>query len=459
MLWWTLRKLRSSDFDARSQAFAEAKRSRNVDALLQVVEDADEYIRSSAVDALGEIADPKAVPALIKRLEDSNFNNQEHAAAALAKIGDPRAVLPLVAHVRAATHHPQARQAAAKALIDLADAKAIPGLIDALQDKDGSTPRLALEVIAVIGEGRCVPAVIPLLSDARFAYWAAITLGALRDPRATDALLHALAEDPKGSNRRTLIDALGKIGDGRAAPALLRLLSDPEAESETRNAAAVALKAMAWKPTDDTLRAQYLIALEQWDDLANLGWERVAQPLLNSLHVKSAKGRDKIVTALGAIGGPHAVDALLEALKDEDEFVQDSAARALSKVGDARAVMPLVEYCLRYSLKSHANDPHAPQGEQKDASERVSTLQVLVAASVTRIAPGDLEQLLALKDKEYRGRVEYNTPGYGDGADEYTVVLSFSNVRDLAARESLRRRSSLYRNEDDPRTEKALGPL
>src|SRR5258706_821979 len=62
---------------------------------------------------------------------------------------------------------------------------------------------------------------------------------------------------------------------------------------------------------------------------------------------------------------------------------------------------------------SHANDPHAPQGEQNDASERVSSLQVLVAASVTRIAPSDLEQLLALKNKEYHGPVEYNTSGYG----------------------------------------------
>ncbi|GAI50615.1 unnamed protein product, partial [marine sediment metagenome] len=40
---------------------------------------------------------------------------------------------------------------------------------------------------------------------------------------------------------------------------------------------------------------------------------------------------------------PQAVEPLIQALKDEDEFVRSHAAEALENIGDARAVEPLIQ--------------------------------------------------------------------------------------------------------------------
>jgi HEAT repeat protein len=47
--------------------------------------------------------------------------------------------------------------------------------------------------------------------------------------------------------------------------------------------------------------------------------------------------------ALGKIGDPQALPALLEALKDENGYVRRAAAEALGEIGDPQAVPALLE--------------------------------------------------------------------------------------------------------------------
>lgn len=436
MLWLTLRKLRSKDYDTRARAFADATRDRDVEALLQVIEDEDEYLRSDAIKVLGEIADASAVPALIKRLDDTNFNNQENAAEALAKIGDGRAARPLVAMLRDPDKHRQARSAAATALVALGDAKAIPDLLDALRDRDELSRYLSLKVLRVIGDGRCVPAAIAALRDPESnVRWVAVeTLGALHDARAVEALLDLLARSASepGLSREIIVEALGRIGDGRAIPALAALLNEPE--KVLRDTAAAALDALGWQPADDAARVCYYMARERWDELARLGWERVYQPFLESLQNGDNAVKQQAVKALGLIGGRPAVEMLILALKDED--IAEAAAMVLGESGDARAIKPLIEHCLRYSPEGgYWNDPNAPFYEQGRATQWVNPLESLIKCSAVDITTEDLRQLTGLSDKTYHLRVDYDTPGYGDGADDFVVVLDFSRIRHLAAQE------------------------
>ncbi len=46
--------------------------------------------------------------------------------------------------------------------------------------------------------------------------------------------------------------------------------------------------------------------------------------------------------ALGKIGDKRAVEPLITALDDEDELVREGAAKALGMLGDKRAVEPLI---------------------------------------------------------------------------------------------------------------------
>ena len=53
--------------------------------------------------------------------------------------------------------------------------------------------------------------------------------------------------------------------------------------------------------------------------------------------------RQEAASALGAMGDPRAVEALIELLEeDDDEDVREEVAWALGKIGDARAVEPLI---------------------------------------------------------------------------------------------------------------------
>lgn len=441
MLWLMLRKLRSKDYDTRVKAFAEATHKRDVEALLQVIEDADQYARGDSIKALGEIGDVRAVPALLNRLGDSNFNNQEFAAAALAQIGDRRATRPLVAMLRTPGTEAQTRFAAANALVVLGDAKAIPDLLDALRDQDGLSRHLALKVLGVIGDGRCVPVAIAALRDPdQNVRWEAVkTLGALCDTRAVTPLLDQLAMGTQEPWfwREIIVEALGKIGDKGAAPALARLLND--LHNVLREAAAQALDAIGWQPANVAERVLYCLARERWDDLGGLGWEQLSQPLSESLQNGDANVKQRAVKALSLIDDRRAVDLLILALKYED--VAEEAATALGQVGDARAIKPLIEHCLHYSPQGgYENNPNAPYYEQARADLWVKPLEILIQRSADHATPGDLRQLAGLSDKQYYLRVDYNTPGYGDGADDFVVVLNFAKVSRLAMHE-LRRRS------------------
>jgi len=58
---------------------------------------------------------------------------------------------------------------------------------------------------------------------------------------------------------------------------------------------------------------------------------------------RKPRDRAKAATALGKLGDPRAVEPLLEALSDDGSgFVRENTAEALGRLGDPRAVHPLV---------------------------------------------------------------------------------------------------------------------
>lgn len=453
MLWFTLMKLRSKNYETRSTAIADATRRGDTSALLRVIEDSDDYLRGDVIQALGEIGSATAVPALIKRLKDVNFNNQEAAAAALARIRDDRAISPLVELLRSTSAHPQTRAAAAKALGEFGDAKSAPGLLKALEDVDPSSRCLALEVLSFTGNGRSVPMAVAALhdSDANVRRQALKTLSSLPDSSAVEPLLHLLARITSGQwpfheeipNTKTLdtvtiVDALGRIGDARASPALEALLHSPILE--VRRAAAKALDMLGWWPANDELYTQYAFSNQRWEELINLGWDKTRLALQEALSAGDSDLRCNAVIALKQVGGCRATASLIGALADDDSRVAGTAASALAEVGDAHAVAPLIDYCLGFDPGSgYLNDPTRPTIVMQTADTLVGLLVALVQRQIGEISYEDLRKLAELRDRKFKMRVDYDSPAYGQGADDYVIALDFSRVRELAERERHRR--------------------
>ena len=77
--------------------------------------------------------------------------------------------------------------------------------------------------------------------------------------------------------------------------------------------------------------------------LGSLGDSRAIDALVESLIDDDNYIRAKSAKALGDIGDSRANDALISALSDEDEFVRFNAATALGMIGNSDAVDPLIE--------------------------------------------------------------------------------------------------------------------
>jgi len=72
------------------------------------------------------------------------------------------------------------------------------------------------------------------------------------------------------------------------------------------------------------------------------GKDRI-EVLVEALKDENSSVRESAAEALGELKDPRAVEPLIEALKDKEPAVQGSAAKALGKLKDPRAVEPLIE--------------------------------------------------------------------------------------------------------------------
>lgn len=134
--------------------------------------------------------------------------------------------------------------------------------------------------------------------------------------RAT-ALVDAVAtwlEGGPAARRALAAEALGHLGDGRAAPALTRALGD--ADPAVRAAAATAL--------------------------GRLGGSEADLVLFDRTHDPETPVRLAAVQALGALADPRSVFALLGALQDPVPELRVAAVRALGALRDPRAVRGIV---------------------------------------------------------------------------------------------------------------------
>lgn len=163
---------------------------------------------------------------------------------------------------------------------------------------------------------------------------------ALRDPQFVDELLtlfdDARKDDPRV--RRYLALALGRLGDARAVPGLVRCVetTGPDTDPETLIYAIWALGAIG-----DPQAVPQLVRLAQAED---------------------AGLRKAAVHALGAIPSPEVKPSLIAALQDTVKDVRWNAALALARRGDAAAA-PVIAAMLDRSELERAEDLSAEQRE------------------------------------------------------------------------------------------------
>ncbi|MBW2637197.1 MAG: HEAT repeat domain-containing protein, partial [Deltaproteobacteria bacterium] len=343
--------------------------SLGTDLLIIALHDNDDDLRKKALRALGNKGDPREVPPIAATLKDENPEIRFESAAALKRIGDEGAVKPLIDALE--DESAEVREEAAEALAVIGSPSVEP-LITALSEGRKNSRRYAARALGTIGDTRCIEPLTAALKDEdwKVVKASALSLGQIGDASALDPLI-ALLEEKDPNIREGSAEALGKIGDKRAVPSLIDALADESsfvrgkaAESlgalgddssleslkqalkdntgSVRKEAAKALAKMDWEPSDADMddRITYLISNERWDELIKVGTP-AASKLINALDDDDETVRSKSAWILGEIKGQEAIEALIEALADSDTGVRAAASLALEQMG-APSVHPLI---------------------------------------------------------------------------------------------------------------------
>ncbi|NLA39184.1 MAG: HEAT repeat domain-containing protein [Methanomicrobiales archaeon] len=260
----------------------------------------DPETRYHAAGCLGDARETAAVEPLAALLADPESGVRWKAAEALGKLGSP-AVGPLAASLK--NGNVDVRWMAAVALGDIADPAAIPALAEALNDEDAYVRSRSALALAAIGKPTEEMLITSLSTGSERVRWgAALALGRIGGAEAIGALIGAL-HDPGEDVRRRAVSALRDAGE-EAVPALVEALraGDPD----TRQGVTAALS-------------------------------QIGKPAVSALIEALQAGEDPEVCigaalALGRIGDPAAVDALIGALNSDEEGLRLAAREALGGI-------------------------------------------------------------------------------------------------------------------------------
>lgn len=155
-----------------------------------------------------------------------------------------------------------------------------------------------------------------------------------------EELIKALGFKEEATVRQAAAESLGKIGDIRAVEPLTITLKD--GNRHVREAATEALDRIGWQPDRDETAAYYWIMKRQWDKCVEIGATAV-EPLIVALRSTSysidMQTRQEAAQTLGRIGDARAVKPLIAAL--EDIHLCERAIEALREIG-MPAVEPLI---------------------------------------------------------------------------------------------------------------------
>jgi HEAT repeat protein len=258
-----------------------------------------------------KLKEKQNVQGLILALKSKDPTVQYDAAEALGNLGDARAVVPLITALKN-DELSGVRWKAAEALSKIG-APAVDGLIEALQHHDDDVRWKAAIALGEIGDPRGVEPLIALLCDKdRFVKSrAAYALGLIGE-MAVDPLIHALREGD-GNLRWGAAIALGKIRDPRAVEQLIRALADKY----------------------ENVRA------ESASSLAGIGKPALG-PLLKFLKFSDGPARLEVVSALGEMRDSEAIQPLLQMLENAEEEERKEIADALDKIL-LPSIQPLVQ--------------------------------------------------------------------------------------------------------------------
>jgi HEAT repeat protein len=340
--------------------------------------------------------------------------------------------------------------------------KTAPSLVTLFNDPIMEVRNAAVDAMARLGAAVVEP-LLKFLKDERWRVreYTAKTCGDIKDARAVEALMFA-CRDRDGAVKSAAAEALGKIGDARAVPALVKLFKD--SSKTVRETAGTALVAIGEASVDTLIQhltdpdfvvrchAARALGGMTTDYQSGRSWvkhPKVVGALIAALKDADRAVREDATIALGMIGDPRAIDALIEAMKDG--AVKRHAIMALGMIGDPRALPPVLDALKGKGIRQDGS-PTPGCIVSEDAFIKEAAATALGHFRDTRVIP---DLILLLKDGVLREKASdalaligdaaieplvgfLHDPKASDMGDEGERVMSFATSR-LSAQDALRK--------------------
>jgi len=314
------------------------------DGLVAALGDESQGVRLLAIDALGQIGDPRGAGPLVALLDDKDDDVREAAVDALGQIGEP--ALEAVSQAYDASDSLRVRLAAIAAWVAIGNDKAVEQLRAALADPSTSED-LRVAILDAVEDLTGVDA-LPLLEAAlageskHVRREAVLSLRDVDAPAATEALI-ALIEDPDDkiqslavrSLRERYPELLDRVGEGdlEVLPALLaawRAMGKKwRDEADVIASSLVQIGAPLVKPLAATIRLDEPAA-DVIEVLSRIGSDAAAayEDLVAQLDHPDPDTCCAAARALGALGNRAAIPVLAERLSYDPEMSKSGRRRA-----------------------------------------------------------------------------------------------------------------------------------
>jgi len=285
----TLSDAKSDRAAATVKAFADA----TIDPIVKTYVEHPEDTQNGALimGLLFEMREPRSLPALMKALEWRTEVNEEHAV--------------LAARTLAVIEIPPAQKSGV--------AKKLAEALDRVSGKRPVDNRMRIEFLRSLGE--------------------------INDPAASEVLTKVALRQSEEQNfliNNLAVEQIGRLADPSSVPALIEALylfdpADPRNRlNQAVPAALVRIGRPALEPLLKVLKGEDPKALAQ--SKAYIEAVRQRAPDVAKTMSPAAEMKKEAAYAVGVLGFPEAIDALIAASQDTDKAVQLGAAAALASI-------------------------------------------------------------------------------------------------------------------------------
>lgn len=322
----------------RGQAVAALGRTGSADAVSWLIELGQRGgpLAASALNALASIGGEDIEQFLENRMHSGRPQEASAAAQALGSLGTERARNALVWQVRSGSQR-MVRDAALRALARFGDPESRALVENVASGGDMWLAHSAVNALAEIGDPKAVETlkVIALSGHMQVRPTAMSALGRIGTEDARDVLIELLAV-VDATNAWALTNALAAFGDAEVRQALVALL---KRNDQLAGAALGALGQIAWD--DATTEAviailrsgrNYLVSQAAQALASQLGADALPH-LLESWERVPMNQRGMLLSAIGQINSPEAVDFLIEQATNSPPHLQNWIISAMHSMG------------------------------------------------------------------------------------------------------------------------------